>query len=197
MKFSIFNFHYSIFDSPRARGGRFLPLLALFVLLAACGNELEKIPSFDDRMPPDNVVKDATIRRSEYGKLQLLMEAPVIERYSQNETRTVYPQGIRARFFNGPDNPTAILSARYAEQQESRNITLVRDSVVIIDLRSGDTTYLQDLTWDANQHRIYSNNPVRSVNGSRVTVGDSFESDDNLQEPHIIHQRGTVEWKED
>ena len=174
------------------------PLLAVVIVVAAaCGNDMEKIKISDRGTPPDNVIKEARIRRSENGRLQLLMEAPIIERYGTPERKTVYPQGLTARFFNGVDNPTAILTARYAEQQEDRSITLVRDSVVIVDLRSGDTTYLQELTWDANMHQIYSHQPLRSVNGARVTWGDGFESDDNMQSPQIIHQRGTVEWRED
>lgn len=175
-----------------------IPLLAVFVLsVAACSNDMDKFELSDSGTPPDNVVREAHIRRSENGKLQLLMDAPVIESYSHPERKTIYPKGVTARFFNGMDNPTAILSAHYAEQQESRNITFVRDSVVIVDLRTHDTVYLQELTWDANMHQIYSHQPVRSVNGPRVTLGDGFESDDNMQSPQIIHQRGTVEWRED
>lgn len=180
------------------RGGRILPLLTLFVLLAACGNDLEKIHLFDDRTtPPDNVIRSAHVQHSSSGSLQLVMDAPLIERYSTPSPRTEYPQGVWIQFFSGAENPTATLSARYAVQYDDRDVTLVRDSVVIIDLRSHDTTYLKDLTWDANQHRIYSESPIRSVNGLRVTLGDGFESDDAMQSPQILHQRGTVQWNED
>ena len=159
---------------------------------------MEKIKLFDDRQtPPDNVLKEARVQRSESASLQLQMEAPLIERHSVPEPRTLYPQGVKITFFSGADNPTAVLTARRAVQYEKRSITEVRDSVVIIDLRSHDTTYLDELIWDASQHRIYSDKPIRSVNGPRVTIGDGFESDDGMQSPQIIHQRGTVEWRED
>ena len=74
---------------------------------------------------------------------------------------------------------------------------MVRDSVVIIDLRSGDTVYLKNLTWNQAEHRIYSDTSLWSKNGQRLTYGDRFESDDSLHSPVIIHQRGTLEWKED
>lgn len=159
---------------------------------------MEKIKVFDDRnAPPDNVLKKAHIQRSESARLQLMMDAPLIERYSNPEPRTLYPRGVKVTFYSGADNPTAVLTARRAVQYEKRNVTEVRDSVVIIDFRSHDTTYLEELIWDAGQHRIYSEKPIRSVNGPRVTLGDGFESDDGMQSPQIIHQRGTVEWKED
>ena len=101
------------------------------------------------------------------------------------------------RFFDGYNHPTGILTARYAMTYDKQDITIVRDSVVIIDLQRGDTIYLKDLTWNAMEHRVYSENPLRSKNGKRITLGDSFESDDEFREPHIIHQRGTLEWKEE
>ena len=64
--------------------------------------------------------------------------------------------------------------------------------MVVIDYRTGDTSYLETITWNSAQHRIYSDNPVKSVNGKRVTYGDGFESDDEFTMPYIKGQRGTM-----
>ena len=101
------------------------------------------------------------------------------------------------RFFNGYNKPTGTLTARYAVSYDKRQETILRDSVVIVDLQNGDTVYLQDLIWNQLQHRVYSDKPLRSKNGARITLGDRFDSDDEFREPHIIHQRGTLEWKEE
>jgi LPS export ABC transporter protein LptC len=173
--------------------------LALFLIccIAACGNDIEKLKDFEPHELPDNTIRQARIQRSERGKLQMLMWAPIIEQYSKPESKTIYREGIFARFFDGYNKPTATLKARYAETRQGGDITLVKDSVVIVDLQRGDTVYLQDLTWDQMAHRVYSPNPVRSKNGQRVTYGDSFESDDAFKTPVIIHQRGTLEWTEE
>lgn len=172
-------------------------MLLLTSCIAGCGNNMETINFFDRQELPDNTIKRAHIQRSESGRLQLQMDAPVIEQYSKPESKTVYPRGVCMHFFDDYNSPTAILKANYAISYDGRNLMQVRDSVVIIDLRSGDTTYLQDLTWDANQHRIFTDKPLRSKNGQRVTYGDGFTSDENMETPQILHQRGTLEWKED
>lgn len=169
--------------------------LLLVCCCAACSNSNEELAIFNPQDLPDNTLKGASILRSAEGRLQMTMTAPVIQQYSKPEPKTIYPKGLSMRFFNGPKNPTATLRAGYAEEYSRRNLMRVRDSVVIIDLRSHDTIYLQNLTWDALSHRIYSDKPLRSVNGPRVTIGDSFESDDSLKSPIIINQRGTIEWK--
>lgn len=152
---------------------------------------------FEPQSLPDNTIHNATVRRSENGRLQMIMTAPLIEQFSKPDPKTVYRKGVFMRFFDRSNKPTATLRARYAATFENRDIMLVRDSVVIVDFRTGDTVYLQDLTWNAAEHRIYSEKPLRSKNGRRITLGDSFESDDALQSPQIIHQRGTIEWKEE
>ena len=125
------------------------------------------------------------------------MEAPLVCQYSKPEPKTEYPKGIKMRFFNGYNKPTGTLTARYAVSYDKRQETILRDSVVIVDLQNGDTVYLQDLIWNQLQHRVYSDKPLRSKNGARITLGDRFDSDDEFREPHIIHQRGTLEWKEE
>ena len=179
----------------KTRGGAIALLLAC--LFVSCGNDIEKTKMFERKVLPESTIRNAHIQRSEEGRLQLLMDAPLIEKYTEPEPKTLYRGGIKMRFFDGYNIPTGILTARYAITYDNRDITTVRDSVVIIDLQRGDTIYLQDLTWNAMEHRIYSEHPLRSKNGQRVTLGDSFESDDEFREPHIIHQRGTIEWKEE
>ena len=171
--------------------------LLLAACMTGCGNDMDKIQFFDRQTLQDNTLKGVDVQRSENGHLQMLMQTPYVEQYSKPEAKTVYPQGVYMRFFDGYDHPTATLRARYAVSYDKRDYMMVRDSVVIIDLRSGDTTFLDELTWDATQHRIFSEKPLRSQNGPRVTYGDGFESDENMLSPQILHQRGTIEWKEE
>lgn len=172
--------------------------LALFLTccLLGCGNDMEETRFLQRKTLPSNTIKNAKIQRSENGKLQLLMTAPLIEQYTQPESKTEYRKGVYMRFFNGPNKPTATLKARYAVDYDRLGKMMVRDSVVIIDLQRGDTVYLKDLTWNKQEHRIFTDKPVRSKNGKRVTYGDSFESDDAFVSPVIVHQRGTLEWTE-
>ncbi len=175
----------------------FLVLSSYILLLTACGNDIEKTKIFEPQAIPDNTIKNAHIQRSENGKLQMLMTAPLVEQYSKPEPKTEYRKGIYIQFFTGYRNATGTLRARYAVTYDKREEMQVRDSVVIIDLQRGDTIYLHNLTWNQLEHRVYSDTTVRTKNGPRVTIGDRFESDDAFEAPQIYHQRGTIEWKEE
>ncbi len=134
--------------------------------------------------------------RSEYGRQQMLLTAPLVVNYTAPERKTVYPEGFVMQVYDGSRKQVAYISARYACTYDDKHITEARDSVVAIDYRTGDTTYLNSLVWNETDHLIYSKDPVRSVNGPRVTYGDGFESDDNFTTPQIIGQRGTLLFEE-
>lgn len=60
----------------------------------------------------------------------------------------------------------------------------------------GDTVYLQDIVWKSKEDIIYSNHPVRAVNGARVTYGDGFVSDGDMTNLRITRQRGVIEFED-
>lgn len=170
--------------------------ILLLMLLAfvnfSCSNDIEKVQFFDRKDLPSQMVTKAHVIRSDSGKKQLVLEAPCIEAYEKPERKTVYPKGLQIHFYDNTNALKAYIRAGYGISLDDRELMEIRHNVVIIDYRTGDTSYLENLVWNSGEGRIYSNNPVRSVNGQRVTLGDGFESDDNFETPQIIHQRGTV-----
>ena len=157
---------------------------------------MKDISRFDRKDPPSQTLRDARVWRSEYGRLQMEMEAPLIVQYRQPDTRTHYPQGVNLRFYDSQRPLQTAVSARKAISYDDQDILYARDSVVIIDYSNGDTIYLEDITWKSKEDVIYSNRPVRAVNGARLTFGDGFISDANLTNLRVKRQRGTSEFEE-
>ncbi len=157
---------------------------------------MESIERFSKKEQPDQQLTVAHIRRSEYGKLQLELNAPLILQYHKPEAKTVYPKGAKLCFFDDEGIIRTSIEGRYAISFDDRNIMKARDSVVVIDYVHGDTIYLNDIIWKSDEDLIYSNHPVRSVNGQRKTYGDGFVSDQRLENLHITRQRGTIEFQE-
>lgn len=175
-----------------------LACLITCIILSSCGNSIEDVRFFEQKELPQQTVVHGKVDRSEYGNKQLHLEADRIVQYGQPDPRTEYPEGVKLWIYDDKTHQLkTLVTAGRAITHDNTKLTEVHDNVVIIDFNSGDTSYLHDLYWNAAEHRIYSQKPVRSVNGNRVTYGDGFESDDNFDKPLIIRQRGTIEWKED
>ena len=158
---------------------------------------MKDIERFSHQNPPDQEIKGARIHRSEQGRLQVEIDAPLITRYSQPSVRTVYPKGVDLRFYDETHRLKTTIYAQQAVSFDDRNIMKGSDSVVVIDYSNGDTIYLEDIIWRDDEDIIFSNHPVRSVNGNRVTYGDGFVSDEQLANLRITRQRGVIEFNDD
>ncbi|MBQ9638200.1 MAG: hypothetical protein IJV22_01415 [Bacteroidales bacterium] len=157
---------------------------------------MKEVQQFAQQTFPAQSITDALITQTESGVSQLTLEAPQIVMFNAPNERTVYPKGIFLKVHGSHDSLKATIQAGYAISIESKHLMEARDSVVVIDYSTGDTSYLQHIVWNTNKGIIYSNHPVRSVNGSRVTYGDGFLSDENFTDPQIVRQRGTIEWND-
>lgn len=163
----------------------------IIITITACRNDMEKVHLFDEKDVPQQLLDSVRAIQSSDGKMQVLLTTPAVTIYDKPERKTEYPQGVQLQVF---DNGTlsANITADYAYSLDDQKTIEAQRNVIIIDFSTGDTFYLQSLVWNSSEHRIYSMEPVKSVNGQQVTYGDGFESDDNLKQPFILHQRGTL-----
>ena len=164
--------------------------------LVSCSNDMKDINQFQRQAPPDQEIVDAHIWRSDEGKLQLELDAPHIGQYRKPDTRTLYPQGVELRFYDGQRQLQTFIRANKATSYDDKNIITAKDSVVVIDYTNGDTIYLEDIVWKSDEDLIYSNHPVRAINGNRVTYGDGFVSNADMTNMRITRQRGIIEFEE-
>ena len=187
-------------QSPRTVRKRACGALPCFVLLAlllaSCRNDMEKVRLFDPQNLPQQSLDTIRAVRSLGGKKQMVLSAPRVVVYDKPERKTVYPDGIDMMIFDNAGAVAASIKAEYAHSLDEKKIVEARRNVVIIDFGSGDTSYLNSIVWNSAEHRIYSNDTVKSVNGKRITYGDGFESDDEFTAPRILHQRGTMTFEE-
>lgn len=174
-----------------------LPCFVLLLLsLVSCRNDMEKVRLFDPHNLPQQNLDTVRAVRSLGGKKQMVLVAPKVVMYDHPERKTIYPDGIDMLIFGSNDKVTASIKAKYASSLDEKKIIEARKDVVIIDYRSGDTSYLNSIIWNSAEHRIFSRDTIKSVNGARVTYGDGFESDDEFTAPRILHQRGTMTFDE-
>ena len=157
---------------------------------------MEKIRFFDPKELPQQSLDSVTIFRSSNGNIQMRLTAPKIVVYDKPESLTVYPHGVHLLVFSEDSTLVADLKADSAVSYDERKWMAAWNNVVVIDYRTGDTSYMQDITWNSAEGRIFSDHPVRSVNGQRVTIGDRFESDEGFTNPQIEGQRGTIEFND-
>ena len=173
--------------------------IALTVLAAACHNGKATLPQ-DRTDSAIQEIRDAHVRRSEHAKLQIELDAPLIQKYEKPRPKTEYrgtkARRVQLRFYDDSHQVKTSIEAGRATSFDDRDIMEAYGNVVVIDYGSGDTIYLEDLIWNSSEDRIYSDNPVRARNGNRLTEGDGFTSDERMENLQITRQRGVIEFNE-
>ncbi len=164
----------------------------LCLLIAACHNEMEKIDFFEQKDFPLQSMKSVRVVRSNNGNTQMIMETDTIFMVEKPKKMTVYPNGVDMHIFEGLNKRIADIKVDSAVSFDADNRIEAYKNIVIVDYRSGDTTYMKHLVWNSAAHHVYSDSIVKSVNGQRITYGDGFESDEDFKQPLIKKQRGTL-----
>ncbi len=162
-----------------------------FCLIVSCQNDMEKIKSLTDfaNLPVESA-KDITVLRSDSGKLQIFMTSPQLDRYQGEQSYSKYPKGLSVTFYDNNKKESMKLTANYAVDYEERRIMEVKNNVIIIDFKKGDTIYTESLSWDKNRKTIFSNVLVKRVNKSGVLYGDGFDADENFNNYLLRRPRG-------
>ena len=167
------------------------------ILLIACGSEAD-----DSDVSADTILSEysenATITKSKNGRRSLVFSAPLVEGYTLGSVPyREFREGIHVETFNDDSLSTVdvILDADYAIFYENRQLWEARGNVVVRKMNEGLTTlYTQQLFWNIETKRVYSNVDSKLVeNGGRdVAYGEGFESDDRLEFPRWRKGRGMM-----
>lgn len=162
-------------------------------LLIACQNDLKKIKSLTDfaNLPVESA-KDISILRSDSGRLQLFMTSPQLDRYQSEQSYSKYPKGLKVIFYDENRKEKMKLSANYALNYEDKKIMEVKNNVIIIDFKKGDTIYTESLLWDQNRKTISSSVAVTRVNKDGTLYGDGFDADENFENYVLRHPHGKI-----
>lgn len=134
---------------------------------------------------------------SENGRRFYFFETPLVEGYMLGDTPyREFRKGVKITTHKDDSLATvdAVLTADYAIYYEKRKLWEARGNVVI-DRSDGRTLYTQQLFWNEQTRRVYSNVDSKIVRrGSQeVTVGEGFDSDDEFKDWRLRHQQTRME----
>lgn len=139
--------------------------------------------------------ENLSIVMSRNGQRSYYFETPLLEGYTMGaEPYREFRKGIKITTYQ--DDSLArvdmVLTANYAIYYEQRELWETRGDVVGTK-SDGKRLYTQQLFWNARTKKIYSNVDTKLVQGNNVSVGESFEADEDLQDWRFRYQKSRVE----
>jgi LPS export ABC transporter protein LptC len=184
--------------TPRSRPA---PLVTLVIFLAAvassCENKIDFIPKSDLLSLPSLTEKGFETVYADSGKIQLILKASLVEKYTNNQSPYYeFPSGINVIFYDGHPDPVGTVTAKYAKYTENDFLWELRDSVVVIN-QDNDKLETELLYWDQQKNLIYSDRFVKITNEDEIVMGTGFESDPKLNKRKIRKVSATIYLKDE
>lgn len=163
------------------------------LLLAACHSDIEKIKivTQDDSYPTEKGV-NIEMTYTDSGIIKARVFSPLIERYEKEKPYTEMKKGLTCYFYNtSTRRAESMLRARYAIRYQLEKRTEAKDSVMMVNTK-GDTLTTEQLIWDEEKHRIYTDKFFTLRKPDEILYGDGFESNEDFSSYKIFKLRGTI-----
>lgn len=171
---------------------RIICLVAVVLCFSSCENNLDTVNliTAKDKTPLGSE-ENATIVYTDSAKAKFKLTAPLIESYGGTDPYQVAPNGILVDFYDDSNRVNGYISANYAIRHEKTNIMEADNNVVVLN-KKGEKLNTEQLFWDENKHRIYTNKYVQITTATEIIYGDGLESNEDFTRYTITNIRGTV-----
>lgn len=168
------------------------------ILFFSCKTDIEMINALTEReQVPSVVAKNIEILYTENGKIKIRITAPESHYFQfAEEPYNEFPLGIEVNNFTDSLTIDSKLTANYAIYYENKKLWNARYNVVAQNSK-GEVLNTEQLFWDEQAKRIYSNDMVKVTRGEDVLFGEGFESDENFEDWVIKKPTGTMYVEED
>jgi LPS export ABC transporter protein LptC len=134
-----------------------LVISCLFVF--GCENDEGTIKALNEKKAMVEEAKDVQSVFSQQGVLKAKLKAPIMLRYQGDTALVVFPKTLHVDFFDPTGKQESKLDALYGRYLENMGKVLLRDSVVVINVK-GDTLKTPELWWDQNQRKFFTDSVV-------------------------------------
>lgn len=154
--------------------------------------EIKKISSPDEATI--EIGKKIELLYSNEGKVRARLIAPELLRHRIKIPFTEMPNGLKMYFYNDSMVSESKLTARYGITYEKSNEMIVRDSVIVINLK-GEKLETEELIWNEQTQKITSTKFVKIQTSDEIIYGDGLEANSDLTNYKIKKIRGTIRLK--
>jgi LPS export ABC transporter protein LptC len=163
------------------------------LFLFACENDPEDINRLSGKKTMLEEGRDITSYLSQNGNTRAKLMSPLMYRYQEDTIYVEFPRTLKVDFFDSTNSVESQVFARYGKYFETRNKILLRDSVVVNTLK-GDTLWTEELWWDQNSQKFYTDKPAHvKRKGQDIIGGQGMEASQDLRDILFRRPTGIIE----
>jgi LPS export ABC transporter protein LptC len=168
---------------------KLLPIL--LILLSACENDLSKVKLYAKaENSPVETATNIKIIYSDSARVQVEVQAPLLERFESENPYFEMNKGLQATFFDDKLQVKSKMDADYGIRYEREQKMEARKNVVVVN-EKGDQLNTEHLIWDEKREKLTSDEFVKITTKDEVIYGTGFEANQDFSKYKIFKVKGT------
>lgn len=166
-------------------------------ILAGCENDLSSVRAIELRQQGEvEFTQQAEIIYSDSAKVKAKLKAPELYNHKTKDPYYEMPKGIEVVFFDEFQKQSSKVTSDYAIRKENQRTIELRNNVIAVN-NKGETFRSEELIWDENLKRFYSNKVVNISTNKATISGTSFWATEDFSYYEIVQGAGPIQFNED
>jgi LPS export ABC transporter protein LptC len=160
--------------------------------ISACTNNLKDIPTVGKKQTSTEEGTHILSYYSNDARVKALLTAPYMLRHITDSTYVEFPKTLHVDFYNDSLKIESKLDAHYGKYRELEQKVFLKDSVVVRNILKGDTLHCDELWWDKNTQKFYTDKKVRINTKDKIIFGTGLEAGQDFSWYVIGKVTGTI-----
>ncbi|MHA7111010.1 LPS export ABC transporter periplasmic protein LptC [Sunxiuqinia elliptica] len=167
--------------------------MGIAMLFFSCANKIEKIKEFSAGEKLASIeAENYEMIQSDSSIIRFKLTTPKFIHFDQAEPPFIeFPEGVAIQRYNEKMEQIASITSNYARYFEKDQRWEAQNDVVAVNPQ-GDTLKTEELIWEEEKGKIYSEQFVKIIRKDGVLTGIGLESDQNLSNWQIKKPRGPL-----
>ena len=143
-------------------------LMGCFFVFTSCENDEKEVDKFFKKQVAVEVAKNIESYLSQSGIVKAKLTSPYMLRVQADSPYMEFPKTMHVDFYNDSTVIESTVDSRYAKYVEFDRKVLLRDSVLVISVKNGDTLRTQELWWDQDKKEFYTDKPAHVYQRDKI-----------------------------
>jgi len=166
--------------------------------LWACENDMRTVDQLTRKTIGVEEAKEVESYLSQDGLVKAKLTAPYMLRVLEKPPYIEFPRSLHVDFYDSVANVESFLDANYARYLVDSGKVLLKDSVLVINMRNGDTLKTQQLWWDQTKQQFYTDDTAYIYQPDKTIVAlNGLKAAQNLTNIEFFNSRGIIALPQD
>jgi LPS export ABC transporter protein LptC len=172
--------------------------ISMVMMFFSCENPIAVLQEFSREDTLSAVTaKDVVYTRSDSGRVQMRLHAPLMNKFEGDDPATEFPEGFVAYFYDSVDVMSSTIRADYGINYEKARLLLARSNVEVENFTTQEKLFTETLYWNQQNKTIFTRASVKITSPDRVIYGDSLTASEGFEQRVIHNIKATLEVEEE